>query len=79
MNTTYEPAYQRIIASLVGARKDAGFTQAQAALALRWRRTMLSQTETCRRRLDILEACALCRLYGVRLAALEAIARGEVI
>lgn len=79
MNTIYEPAYQRIIASLVGARKDAGFTQAQAALALRWRRTMLSQTETCQRRLDILEACALCRLYGVRLAALEAIARGEVI
>ena len=77
MNTINEPAYQRMIARLVSARKAAGFTQAQAAEKLGWRRTMLSQLETCQRRLDILEACAICRLYGVRLVELETIAGGK--
>lgn len=77
MNTINEPAYQRMIARLVSARKDAGFTQAQAARVLGWRRTMLSQLETCQRRLDILEACSICRLYHVRMAELESIGGGK--
>jgi len=66
-----------MIARLVSARKDAGFTQAQAVSALGWRRTMLSQIETNQRRADILEVCALAKLYGVKFRTLEAIFDGE--
>ena len=77
MQTVYDPRYRRLIEELIGARKDAGFTQAQAAKALRWRRTMISQIENCQRRLDVLEAYTLARFYGVKFRTLEAILDGE--
>ena len=77
MNTIHEPRYQRLMKELTGARHDTGFTQAQAARALKWRRSLLSNIETCQRRADVLEVYAMARLYGIRFRALEAILAGE--
>ena len=77
MESIHDDRYKRLVLEMIGARKDAGFTQAQAAKALRWRRTMISQIENCQRRLDVLEAYTLARFYGVKFRTLEAILDGE--
>ena len=77
MKTVFNPRYRRLIQELIGARHDAGLTQVQAARALKWRRTMLSQVETCQRRADILEIHALAKLYGVKFQRLLGILDGE--
>lgn len=73
MNSTHDPRYQRLIKEMVHARHTAGLTQAQVTQTLRWRRTMLSQIETCQRRADLLEVHALTKLYRVKFQTLEAI------
>ena len=78
MNSIHDSRYQRLIEELVGARKDAGFTQEQAAGALKWRRTLLSNIETCQRRADVLDVYAMAKLYGVSFHTLEAILTGDV-
>lgn len=72
MNSIHDPRYQRLIKEVVGARCGAGFTQ-----ALRWRRSLLSNIQTCQRRADVLEIYAMARLYGIRFRALEVILAGE--
>lgn len=76
MKSIYDQRYRWMMRLLVDARRNAGYTQARVARMVGWPRTMLSQLETCQRRLDILEACTLCRLYGIRLSRLESIAHG---
>lgn len=77
MKTIFDSRYRRLIQELAGARRDAGFTQGQASQALRWRRSLLSNIETCQRRADVLEVYAMARLYEVKLQTLEAILAGE--
>ena len=79
MQTIYDQRYRRVVRRLTGARHDSGLTQAQVAHTLGWRRTMLSNIETCERRADLLETYALCRVYGIQLSELEALlAQGDL-
>ena len=67
MKTCCDPRYGQLVKELAKARRDAGFTQHQAARALGWRRTLISNIECGQRRIDILEAYALTKLYRVSL------------
>jgi transcriptional regulator with XRE-family HTH domain len=77
MRTIHDPRYQRLIARMRDARHASGMTQCDACRALGWRRTMLSNIETCERRADLLETYLLCRVYGLRLVDLESILAEE--
>jgi transcriptional regulator with XRE-family HTH domain len=70
MKTIHDPRYISMIERLRQARLDAGLSQAQAAKAMGWCRSVISDVETRERRLDLLETILLCRLYGVSLDAL---------
>ena len=72
MNSIHDPRYRGTIKRLRRARLERGMTQADAARALGWQRTMLSNIETLERRADLLETHLLCRLYGLRLSDLSA-------
>ncbi len=63
MQTIHDKRYRSVIARLRVARHDSGLTQTQVAHALGWHRTLLSNIETCERRIDILETYMLCRIY----------------
>lgn len=76
MKTIHDPRYRRLVQELIGTRRDAGFTQVQVAQALRWRRSLLSNIETCQRRADVLEVFILVKLYGVKFRTLEVILDG---
>lgn len=71
MKTLHDPRYQRLVKELADARRAAGYTQRQAARALGWRRTLISNIECGQRRIDILEVHALSRLYRISFARLE--------
>ena len=77
MKTIFDSRYRRLIQESSAARRDAGFTQGQASQALRWRRSLLSNIETCQRRADVLEVYSMAKLYGIKLQALESILEGE--
>ncbi len=55
--------YQEIGTRLRLAREDAGLTQAEAAHRLGKNQSYISRCETGRRRLEVLELEAFCRLY----------------
>ena len=73
MRTIHDSRYRCIINRLVAVRRERGLTQVQVARRLGWQRTMLSNVETRQRRLDLLELHELCRIYGLRLADMEAL------
>ena len=77
MKTRFDGRYVRLIKRLAGARRDAGFTQAQAARTLKWQRSLLSNIENNQRRADILEVYAMAKLYGVKFRVLESILTGK--
>ena len=77
MKTIFDSRYKRLIRELAAARRAAGFTQGQASQALGWRRSLLSNIETCQRRADVLEVYTMAKLYGIKLQALESILEGE--
>ena len=54
-NIIYEPRYRAIIARLVKARKDVGFTQDELAEKLGINQPELSRIETCQRQIDLIE------------------------
>ena len=70
MKTIHEPRYGILIVQLKKARLAAGLTQYQVAIALGWRRNLISYIETGQRRIDILELLALARLYGIAVPRL---------
>lgn len=71
MSTIHDSRYRRVIKRLRDARHDCGLTQVQVAHALGWRRTMLSNIETCEKRVDALELYQLVKVYGLSLSDLE--------
>lgn len=65
----YDPGYRELIAGLKAARKSVGLSQAQVAARLGVSRTWVSKIEGCELNLSITGLLALCRLYGIRAAA----------
>jgi transcriptional regulator with XRE-family HTH domain len=61
--------YRQLIASLKAARKSVGLSQAQVAARLGVSRTWVSKIESCELNLTIVGFVTLCRLYGLRAAA----------
>jgi transcriptional regulator with XRE-family HTH domain len=61
----YPDSYKRIVAALTRARKTAGVTQAQLAVAIGQRQTFVSKYELSERRLDIAEFLEICRAIDI--------------
>lgn len=53
--SVYTESYRRFIKMLIGARTDAGVTQAQLAQRIGWQQTDISKAERGERRLDVVE------------------------
>lgn len=77
MKTIHDERYIRLVAELRRIREERGLTQVAVALKMRWSRSAVSKIETRERRVDVLEVYDLCALYGIRLADLEPLLRGE--
>jgi len=54
-NIIYNKRYRTIIARLIKARKDAGFTQEQLSAKLGLRQPEVSRIESLQRQLDVIE------------------------
>jgi transcriptional regulator with XRE-family HTH domain len=66
-DTAYRKAYKEFTRRLVGARKDAGLTQVQAAKRLGKAHTFISKCELGERRVDFVELQQFAKLYGKNL------------
>lgn len=77
MRTIHDPRYIRLVECLRQRRRQLRLTQNEVAARLGWRRTVLTNTESRERRLDILELASLCTLYEIRFTEVEAILRGQ--
>lgn len=64
----YQETYQRFLARLREARRQAGLTQAEAARRLGKPQSFLSKCESGERRVDFVELLALAELYGVDMS-----------
>lgn len=73
MKTIYSFQYVRLIEQLKARRHELGLTQEQVTRQLQVPRTWLGKIEQRERRLDVLEAWRLCRLYGTRLGDIDKI------
>ena len=73
MKTIYDPRYRAVIGRLVGARKEAGLSQATVAERLEVPRVRITKIEKCDRRLDILELMALAEVYDIDLKEIIAL------
>jgi transcriptional regulator with XRE-family HTH domain len=62
VKSVYDPQYRCILGHLVQARKAAGLTQRELAMALAKPQSFVSKVERGERRLDALEFLTLCRL-----------------
>jgi len=65
MKSTYSEEYQRVIATLVSARKDRGVLQTALAAKLGKPQSFVSKMENRERRIDIAEFVEICRAIGV--------------
>jgi len=66
----HTPSYQRVTRALRSAREAAGLTQAEVAEQLGVYASFVSKVESGERRIDVVELCQLCRVYGIELVAL---------
>lgn len=57
----HHPEYQRLIALLIAARKNAKLTQAELAALIDEPQNFISKYETCEQRLDLLEFITIAR------------------
>ncbi len=64
----YQKTYQRFLARLREARRQAGLTQEEAARRLGKPQSFLSKCESGERRVDFVELLALAELYGVDIS-----------
>lgn len=65
MSNIHLPEYKEIIDRFIAARLKAGLTQQQVAKALKKPQSYISKIENCERRLDVLEAKWLEKLYKI--------------
>ncbi|NJP06834.1 MAG: helix-turn-helix transcriptional regulator [Chloroflexaceae bacterium] len=63
----HTPEYQQFLARLKAARKQAGFTQLDAAQRLGKPQSYISKCESGERRVDAVELAAFATLYGVKV------------
>ncbi len=68
MSSIHSKEYKELIERLIKARKEAGFTQVQVSKKLKKPQSYVSKIETCQRRIDILEAKALAKIYNADIA-----------
>jgi transcriptional regulator with XRE-family HTH domain len=78
MKTIHDQRYVDLVEFLKSRRSSLGLTQEQVARQLRVPRTWIGKVEQRERRLDLLEAWNLCRLYGVRLSEVAKILASDV-
>lgn len=64
MTSIHSAPYQRMLAKLRAARREAGLTQAQVAASLGKPQSFVSKVESGERRLDPIELQELARIYG---------------
>lgn len=64
----YSTRYNRLIAMLRQARKDADLTQERVAKHFNTHASFVSKIESGERRIDVVELADFCQLYGVRLS-----------
>ncbi len=67
MSEVHTDEYRAFLARLRAARKSAGMSQSQAALALGKHQSYVAKSESGERRIDVIEAKRFAALYGVSL------------
>ncbi|HNJ14628.1 MAG TPA: helix-turn-helix transcriptional regulator [Anaerolineales bacterium] len=65
--TIYSEKYKKVLEQLRQARRDAGFTQTEVALALGKPQSFVAKCESGERRLDIIELSEFAVLYGKKI------------
>jgi len=65
-----DPRYLEMIACLRAHRERLRLSQQELAARLGRPQSYVSKVETCERRIDLLEALAICEALGVRLEAI---------
>lgn len=68
--TLYSAGQQRLVALLIDARRRRKLTQAQLAERLGQRQPFVSEYESGRRRIDVVEFAAICAALGVKGSSL---------
>lgn len=63
--TVHSRLYKELLAQLVKARKDAGFTQEKLARSLKKPQSFIAKTESGERRLDVVEFLQIVKVLGV--------------
>lgn len=66
----HDPRYQQFLQLLQKARKDAGFSQSEAARRLGKTQAFIWKCETGERRVDFVEAVLFAKLYRKRIGML---------
>ena len=62
MKTIYQDRYELLVQTLIGARKQLSFTQAELAKRLNKPQSYIAKIEGKDRKLDVLEFIDLCRI-----------------
>lgn len=70
MKSIHDSRYLEIIARLRATRERLGLSQVDLARRLGKQQSYISKVETCERRIDLLEALAICEALGVGLQAI---------
>ena len=63
----HDPKYQAFLKKLRSARKQAGFTQVEAAKHLGKKQAFIWKCETGERRVDFVEVVIFAKLYGKKI------------
>jgi ribosome-binding protein aMBF1 (putative translation factor) len=63
----FSKEYDQFLRALRKARIEAGLTQAEVAKRLNRPQSFVSKCESGERRVDVVEASALCKIYGINL------------
>lgn len=67
MTTTYNKQYQEMLRRLRDARRKAGMTQSQVALAIKRPQSFISKCESGERRIDAIELATYAKLYHKKI------------
>jgi transcriptional regulator with XRE-family HTH domain len=65
VETIHTKRHAKLVEALIEARKAAGIRQAELARLVGKTQTFVARFESGERRIDLVEAAALCEIYGV--------------
>ncbi len=68
--TIHDPRYIELIARLRAARKQRELSQTELAARVGKPQSYIAKVETCERRIDLIEALAICRALEIKLDAI---------